>query len=85
MKCKICSKILPNYITYAIIAGDYYCTKQCFKEEYITYDVTSESSEEPSEELSESGDLKECLGCQENQPNQLAHMDYGGCLCVSSL
>jgi hypothetical protein len=21
-----------------------------------------------------------CLGCLENQANQLAHMDYGGCL-----
>ena len=21
-----------------------------------------------------------CVGCQENQPNQLAHMAYGGCL-----
>lgn len=21
-----------------------------------------------------------CWGCRENQPNQLAHMDYGGCL-----
>ena len=21
-----------------------------------------------------------CWGCKENQPNQLAHMDYGGCL-----
>jgi Ni,Fe-hydrogenase III component G len=21
-----------------------------------------------------------CIGCLENQPNQLAHMDYGGCL-----
>ena len=21
-----------------------------------------------------------CVGCLENQPNQLAHMDYGGCL-----
>lgn len=21
-----------------------------------------------------------CLGCLENQPNQLAHMNYGGCL-----
>ena len=21
-----------------------------------------------------------CLGCLENQPNQLAHMDTGGCL-----
>jgi len=21
-----------------------------------------------------------CIGCRENQPNQLAHMDYGGCL-----
>ena len=23
---------------------------------------------------------KSCIGCMENQPNQLAHMDYGGCL-----
>ena len=22
----------------------------------------------------------ECIGCLENQPNQLAHMDPGGCL-----
>lgn len=24
-----------------------------------------------------------CRGCIENQPNQLAHMDYGGCLYSS--
>jgi hypothetical protein len=24
-----------------------------------------------------------CQGCKENQPNQLAHMDYGGCLYES--
>nr|QDY51745.1 hypothetical protein 1_130 [Mimiviridae sp. ChoanoV1] len=26
--------------------------------------------------------LPECQGCVENQPNQEAHMDYGGCLYV---
>ena len=25
-----------------------------------------------------------CLGCIEDQPNQLAHMDYGGCLYSDS-
>ena len=25
-----------------------------------------------------------CWGCLENQPNQLAHMDPGGCLCQES-
>jgi len=24
--------------------------------------------------------MPECQGCRENQPNQQAHMDYGGCL-----
>ena len=28
---------------------------------------------------------KSCWGCQDNQPNQLAHMDKGGCLyCANS-
>jgi len=26
----------------------------------------------------------ECWGCRESQPNQLAHMDYGGCLYQGS-
>jgi hypothetical protein len=25
-----------------------------------------------------------CLGCRYDQPNQLAHMEYGGCLYVPS-
>lgn len=33
--------------------------------------------EEPFEE--QDNDIL-CWGCKENQPNQLAHMDYGGCL-----
>ena len=33
--------------------------------------------EEPLEE--QKNDVL-CWGCRENQPNQLAHMDYGGCL-----
>lgn len=24
--------------------------------------------------------IQTCLGCREKQPNQIAHMDYGGCL-----
>lgn len=24
--------------------------------------------------------VSDCWGCREDQPNQLAHMDYGGCL-----
>jgi hypothetical protein len=28
---------------------------------------------------------KECWGCKEDQPNQLAHMDPGGCLYVSEI
>jgi hypothetical protein len=30
--------------------------------------------------ISSDTDVKECTGCLENQPNQQAHMDYGGCL-----
>ena len=26
--------------------------------------------------------FSECWGCRESQPNQLAHMDYGGCLYI---
>jgi len=26
-----------------------------------------------------------CIGCRENQPNQLAHMDYGGCLDMDKI
>jgi hypothetical protein len=28
--------------------------------------------------------ISTCLGCRENQPNQLAHIDYGGCLYVEN-
>jgi hypothetical protein len=28
--------------------------------------------------------IQTCLGCRENQPNQLAHVDYGGCLYVEN-
>jgi len=28
--------------------------------------------------------ISTCLGCRENQPNQLAHVDYGGCLYVEN-
>jgi hypothetical protein len=31
-------------------------------------------------EITYSGIRTTCLGCLENQPNQLAHMDEGGCL-----
>ena len=29
--------------------------------------------------------FSECCGCREDQPNQLAHMDYGGCLYTDDL
>ena len=28
--------------------------------------------------------VSKCWGCREDQPNQLAHMDYGGCLYMPS-
>lgn len=40
-------------------------------------DDTDTTDDDAEEEVFGS---KTCLGCQENQPNQLAHMDKGGCL-----
>ena len=35
------------------------------------------------EEEKEIRDEITCWGCREDQPNQLAHIDYGGCLYTS--
>ena len=41
-------------------------------------EVNDDDSDDDAEE--EVFGSKTCWGCQENQPNQLAHMDKGGCL-----
>ena len=43
-------------------------------------DAEHEVSEEESEEESEEKEETTCWGCRENQPNQMAHTDVGGCL-----
>jgi len=52
----------------------------------ITLTVTKWDADDLYESVSDLEDHPEnttdtcCRGCRENQPNQLAHVDYGGCL-----
>ena len=47
----------------------------------VPMDTTEDLIENLMEDLTESTIIT-CWGCRENQPNQEAHMDYGGCLYI---
>lgn len=49
-------------------------------EESNSDDDTENDDDDTSDADEEVFGSKTCWGCQENQPNQLAHMDKGGCL-----
>lgn len=46
--------------------------------EYVQEQITSGVGNKEYKILSLT--MPSCEGCRENQPNQQAHMDYGGCL-----
>lgn len=70
--------------------------EDCEEEEYTgseteddedNYSVYSEDEETEEEEEPETDEQEEhtCQGCEEDQPNQMAHMEPGGCLYDESL
>ena len=54
--------------------------KNKHKKEYVT------NSDESNEENSDENNYEKttCIGCKDDQPNQLAHMEKGGCLYINS-
>ena len=44
------------------------------------FDEEPEQQEQPEQKKVYKKRQPKCRGCAENQPNQMAHMDYGGCL-----
>ena len=49
------------------------------------YSLYSEEEETEEEEETDEEEQSCCWGCKEDQPNQMAHMDLGGCLYDESL
>lgn len=94
--CDCCNRLTSvkcSDMTAATIGGVYvYLCIDCeitdlaFSAEFLEIGGASESAvkavdsppKEPGREPTPT-----CWGCRENQPNQLAHMDYGGCLWCS--
>ena len=44
-------------------------------------DTDDESVADDTEPIDTERDIITCRGCRDGQANQMAHMDYGGCLC----
>lgn len=55
--------------------------KPLYSEDWRAYAGSQVSTEESeSSTTAETVPETTCIGCIENQPNQMAHMDFGGCL-----